>query len=129
MIDNAGVFTVTATGSSTAPVIPANHIYMGYVHTDPTVALTIFNQAQMVNEVARLFVILDYVDLQDNVTSEVTNKIRITASFSAGIGTGDITEFALFGGTGNNKMIAYKTVQVIHKLSTNILNVVWDLVF
>lgn len=129
MIDNAGVFTVTATASSTAPVIPVNHLYLGYIYTDATVAITIFNNAQMATEIARVFAILDYVDLQGDITTEVTNKIRVTASFSAGVGTGDITEFALFGGTGNNKIIAYKTVQVIHKLSTNILNVVWDLSF
>jgi len=129
MVDNAGVFTVTATSSATTPTIPSGNIYIGYVNTDATVVLTIYNQANMVHELARVSVVISFIDLQGDVTLEATNRIRVTATFGAGVGTGDIMEFALFGGAGDSVMIAYKTVQVIHKLSTNALNVVWDLSF
>lgn len=129
LLSNAGVFTVTASVSSTAPSIPSGSIYLGYIYTDSTVALTIFNKAQMASELARVSATIQYVDLQGDVTSEVTNKIRVTATVPAGTGTGDVLEFALFGGTSNLKMIAYKTVQVIHKLAGDTLNAVWDLTF
>ena len=83
---------------------------------------------QLISEVARVTVSMDFLDALNEVTTTVTNKLEISATFDESV-EGELREFGLFGGktaevavADGGIMVNLKNHSKIDKTSATILN-------